>query len=242
MDGTELCCRFSLMPNKLGFCGPKDSTNLLLNCALGRKVDKGKVKEILKRFESLYPYLELIGRKHNLDPFDYKVVEAYWLGNELLDGFTREDMVELVNDLAGRGLIRSLADKLIDTMPDYAIPFHLFHVLFVGVGSVTKSVENNIETMDKCRISLANVKRIMTNKVFLSWRELQREDGELILVYVENDDNSKSFDYDSRLTPLKPNDDVAVHWNYPVKILNYDELCNLRRYTHKVLRTINSLK
>jgi len=33
--------------------------------------------------------------KHNLDIFDEKVIEAYWIGNELLDNFN--DAYEYIN-------------------------------------------------------------------------------------------------------------------------------------------------
>ena len=240
MDGIELCSRYSLITNKLKLCGPKDSYKILLDYALGDEKDKEKVKDILKRFEGLYPYLEAIGKKHGLDPFSYEVVEAYWQGNELLDSFTKEDMAHIIKELVKRGLLRSVADKLIENLPDESIPFHLFHVMYVGVGSVTGSVKTNVENMDRCRVTWANVKKA-EEKIILDWMRLDIEEDEFRLVTVDNWANVYQSDYDKRLIPaVTDNDFVAVHWDLPVKKLEYKELCSLRKYTRKVIRMMNS--
>ena len=47
----------------------------------------GGLTPLLRRFTGALPYLQLIARANAIaDPFDARVVEAYWLGNELLDG------------------------------------------------------------------------------------------------------------------------------------------------------------
>jgi|TARA_B100001971_G_C18143553_1_gene511735 hypothetical protein len=241
MDGIELCSRYSFITNKLKLCGPEDSYKILLDYIFGKEKDKEKVKNLLKKFEGLYPYLEAIGNKHGLDPFSYEVVEAYWQGNELLDTFTKDDMAKLINELVKRGLLRSLADKLIERLPEDPIPYHMFHAMFVGVGSVTGSVETNVENMDKCRATWANVKKA-EDKIILDWMQLKIEDNEFRLVTVDNWANVYQLDYDKRLVPVADNDFVALHWNYPVKKLEYKEMCNLRKYTHKVIRIMNSIK
>ena len=62
-----------------------------------------------------------------------------------------------------------------------------------------------------------------------------------MLATVNNDKNKYIFDYDRRLAPVTDNDFVAVHWNFPVKKLEYKEMGNLRKYTHKVIKMINSM-
>ena len=48
-------------------------------------VDQGLV-QLVQAFSGAWPYLELISAGCDIrDPLDQRVVEAYWVGNELLD-------------------------------------------------------------------------------------------------------------------------------------------------------------
>ena len=48
-------------------------------------VDQGLVQQV-QAFSGAWPYLELISAGCDIrDPLDQRVVEAYWVGNELLD-------------------------------------------------------------------------------------------------------------------------------------------------------------
>ena len=75
MDGLELAARFSAAPNALGLCGPKGF----------RLSAKRQLAAQLKRFLAPYTYLSLIADANGLEPFDYDVTEAFWLGNRLLE-------------------------------------------------------------------------------------------------------------------------------------------------------------
>jgi ABC-type polar amino acid transport system ATPase subunit len=45
-----------------------------------------EVTRVVQQFEGAWPYLEVIGGLAGLDPLDARVVEAYWIGNGLIDG------------------------------------------------------------------------------------------------------------------------------------------------------------
>lgn len=61
--------------------------------------------ELERQFEGADPYLELIARANRIaDPLDRSVVEAYWIGNPLLD---RVDMGALHRSLEERFRDRS---------------------------------------------------------------------------------------------------------------------------------------
>ncbi len=150
MDGLSLCARFSLATNHLQFCGPADAEPTLFRAITG-EADRDVVRAALVRFEALYPYLEAIGQRHGLDPFDERVVEAYWIGNELLDPFGPEEFRRLLAALGRRGLPRSTTERLLAHLPKRPIPHHAFHVAFVGVGEVTGHVETTIANMESCR-------------------------------------------------------------------------------------------
>lgn len=79
-------CRFSLVPHELGFCGPRKNCSLILKNYINKKNNnKEEIKKILKQFKAVYFYCRQIAKKNNIkDPLSDEVLEAYWLGNDLL--------------------------------------------------------------------------------------------------------------------------------------------------------------
>lgn len=83
--GALLFARFAFPPNALGLCGPETGLTLPEHVR-ARRMD-GELRRIAAGFEGAWPYLELIaGETRTRDPLDARVVEAYWLGNDLLRG------------------------------------------------------------------------------------------------------------------------------------------------------------
>src|SRR5260370_9025568 len=73
--------RYAYPPSAVGYCGPDG----FRDCAEGGVVDQGLV-QMAQAFSGAWPYLELISAGCGIpDPLDERVVEAYWVGNELLD-------------------------------------------------------------------------------------------------------------------------------------------------------------
>lgn len=88
MSELKLAALYSIKPHQLGFCGPQEEKNkgILLKYLRGSKVSEKKIREILEGFEGAYPYYQRIAKSNNIkDPFDKRVVRAYWVGNELLE-------------------------------------------------------------------------------------------------------------------------------------------------------------
>jgi len=105
MSGLRIACLYSLPPHKLGFCGPLDKrkTKVILDCIRGKKIDELRLRKILKEFIGAVQYYQLIAQANKIkDPFNQRIVKAYWVGNQLLAGF-RE-----------------------------ILPHHSYHVLMVG--------------------------------------------------------------------------------------------------------------
>lgn len=94
-EGLKMAIKYSIVPCQLGFCGPTDKSeqHALLKFlsrkpskSTGREKDEEKIKSILKKFAGTNIYYNFIARSNNItDPFDKKVIEAYWLGNEFLE-------------------------------------------------------------------------------------------------------------------------------------------------------------
>ncbi len=82
--GPILFVRYAFPPNHHGYCGPADSQSFF-EYGAGSVVDDG-LRALAKQFAGAWPYLELIAGATGIrDPLDRRVVEAYWVGNSLLD-------------------------------------------------------------------------------------------------------------------------------------------------------------
>ena len=235
MDGVALCARFSIATNRLEFCGPRDAAPTLYR-AITRGSDLEAARDSLRRFEALYPYLEAIGAKHALDPFDARVVEAYWVGNELLDAFERSDFLSILEALTRRGLPRSTADRLREHLPDRPIPHHVFHVSYVGVGEVTGHVETTLANMEHCRTGWGRVVSRGGNSLVLDRSTLGVSSGRLTL----GGPVRSVLAYDPAILPdVSEGSVVALHWNHPAVQLSSAQVSALERYTERSLAAAN---
>jgi len=226
-DGARLCARFSLPTNRMGYCGP-DYAVQLLKRAIADATGLPETREALTRFEALMPYLRAIGRKHGLDPFDYRVVEAYWIGNGLLDGFTRPEFQRILDDLTVHGLPRTVAVRLGERLPEDPIPHHTFHVAFVGVGQVTGRVPTTLANIDQCRPSWGEVVAVERGTAAAMRPRLEIEEN--VLRWA--DPERVVFGADPQQLPgLKVGDSVAFHWNAPALILDAGQRRRLEDFT-----------
>src|SRR3989344_7978965 len=101
MDGILRCSRYSFGPNRLHYCGP--DVNAELQAEIEAANPNPHLVAILREFKTLFPYLKLIASANNIvDPFDARVVEAYWLGNELLENVGRDRLRQFLVDEIGR--------------------------------------------------------------------------------------------------------------------------------------------
>ena len=226
-DGARLCARFSLPTNEMGYCGPDYAVSLLKK-AIAEATGLPETREALARFEALMPYLRGIGRARGLDPFDYRVVEAYWIGNSLLDGFPRAEFLRILDELTRHGLPKPVAARLGERLPEDAIPHHAFHVAFVGVGQVTGRVPTTLANIDLCRPSWGEIvglergtatatrPRLEVDGDALRWGEPER------LIFGADP---------QRLPALRVGDPVAFHWSVPALVLAADQRRRLEAYT-----------
>lgn len=235
--GIELAARFSLITNRLRFCGPKEAYQDFFFLLKKQKYDETKLIEQFKKFEGLYVYLGYIGSKFNKNPLSYEVVEAYWLGNELLDSYSKEDLIQILTKLTERGLPQDYADLLITKLPPGMNPHHSFNVLFVGVGKTTGSVPTNLLTMNKCVVSTGKVLKIQKGTLMASVQPLVVQRGKL--QYSKSE--FQHVEYDKELfSDIKIGDKVAIHWDFACKILTEKEEHNLKKYTQQNIDTLNS--
>ena len=235
MDGVQLGARFSIATNRLQYCGPSDAEPLLYRAITqGGRLDEAR--QSLGRFEALMPYLEAIGRKHGRDPFDARVVEAYWIGNNLLDAFDRTDFIALLGALVRRGLPKAIERRLVAHLPERPLPHHMFHVAFVGVGAVTGHVPTTLPNMEACRPSWGRVTTVEDGAIALSAPELSVDAGALRI----GPDRSVRLPHDPAVLPtVRVGSDVAYHWGCGALELDGAALRSLRRYTERSIASAN---
>lgn len=237
MDGVQLSARFSIATNRLSYCGPADAEPALYAAIVAKNGATDRARPALRGFEALLPYLELIGAKHGLEPFDHRVVEAYWIGNSLLDAFRREDFPALLTALSRRGLPRSVRERLLEHLPREPIPHHMFHVGFVGVGAVTGHVPTTLANMESCRPAWATVMQAgPSSRLRLSRSTLELGQGNLGI----GPERTEELAYDPKVIPeVAPGDEVAVHWGWPALRLSGEQSRALRVYTRRSLEAVN---
>ena len=90
-DGALTCARYAFAPNYLHYCGP--DTDGEFGEYLKAELADGGLVQHLTNFEVMYPYLKAIAQANGVtDPLDMRVVEAYWVGNDLLEKVSEQDV------------------------------------------------------------------------------------------------------------------------------------------------------
>ena len=221
------------------YCGPGEAVEPFRRFLVGDpdfEFDDEQLVGLLERFEGLYPYLAVIAQRNGIDdPFDERVVEAYWIGNRLLDVMTPDDYVSIIERLCERGLPSSFAGSLIADLPEGLVPHHNAHVCYVGPGRTARTVRATIETMDRCRIAPAKVLSIVdSNHLLAEQRSLRIESDRFVLTEPE----SRTIVYDARILQPVVGDVIAAHWGTAAYILSSEQHTSLRTYDEKVREAI----
>jgi len=242
--GLLLCSRYSFAPNSLHYCGPERQNDMRAYVTHG-VADNG-LTGILNRFETLYPYLNLIACHNNIsDPFDRRVVEAYWIGNTLIRGIpVRAFASHLVDTLELKKKVKAGAlQPMVDRMVGGGLPQHTFHVLNIFIRTGHHAAPQTLSTMNDCRISwgrvVKKVQRALDNK---------KDDTAYYIV------KTKPLVYTNDRLELgppalktivgvgispSPGDVVSIHWGYICDVLTLRQQRNLARYTFLAIQLAN---
>lgn len=229
--------RYAFPPNRLGYCGPDDH-DALLGYVIGGRPDQGLV-ELERRFEGAYPYLVLIAHANGIaDPFDPRVVEAYWIGNDLLRGVDAVAFRDSLGErFAGRVDPRSMS-WLLAKPRDGAAPHHNFHVfeVFPRAGLMSgDTAEPVVEVMDSCRISWAEVVAVAPGGLTVWRRPLELVEGKLALGAAREVVATNA----GYVAGARPGDVVSMHWSWACEVLTTAALKRLRAVTDSALALCN---
>jgi hypothetical protein len=238
--GALVFARYAYPPNELGYCGPADNRALLEYGTAG-VVDPG-LAQLARGFEGAWPYLELIAGATGIrEPLDHRVVEAYWVGNVLLD---RVDMTLFGNSLMERFRHRAGSQwgYLEEGIPAGAVPHHSFHVFgvypWVGLLGAHRG-ETPLHVLQSCRIRWGRVDAVQGDLVVARSRPLTW-DGRLIgLGPARPETVTRAVSGVGFLPDLAEGDWVSMHWGWVCDRLTRRQLAALRSFTARQLDITN---
>lgn len=238
-EGVMLHAKHALMPNNLGYCGP-DEKGKILEHLHNSSLSEGLLST-LKEFEAAYPFVRMIAESTRRLPFDYKVTEAYWIGNSLLDKVEPAKFFEFSHGMRGSHISTEEAKVIFRQLGPSAKPHHTFYVLgMYGRANGSPSSEKKILTlMDSCRISWGRVLTVKDKTLVVERSPLVVENDMLKLASPVR----REILYDRAIAPfqeVKEGDWVSIHWNFASERLKSYQLENLKAYTTLDIQATNS--
>ena len=238
--GALLFARYAYPPNALGLCGA-DSPRLLLEHGAAGEADEG-LAEQARTFDGAWPYLTLIAGANGIaDPLDRRVVEAYWVGNRLLEQVDARALARHVDDrFAGR--IGRAREHVFDAVGAGAVAHHCFHVFAVypWLGLLrTGVVEEPLHVLDSCRIAPAVVRYVDGGHAGVLLQPL-RWDGAALRLGTAEERRVRWSDEGLSFAAPEPGDRVALHWGFVCDVLTDGAAQMLGRVTRRSLRAVNA--
>lgn len=238
--GALAFARYAYPPNALGYCGPADHQALLEHAAAG--VAGRGLAELARGFDGAWPYLELIASANRIaDPLDLRVVQAYWLGNGLLD---RVDMAGFGAALAERFRARTgrRFGWLAEAVPAGALPHHSFHVfgVYPWVGLLRAgAVEQPLRVLDRCRVRLGQVLAADGPLVVVRCRPLCWDGRAIGFGPPAVEQATASLGGLALAGPLRRGDWVSLHWDWVCERLTPRQRTALCHHTAQQLAVVN---
>jgi hydrogenase maturation factor len=244
-SGILLHAKHAYMPNSLGYCGPDDRGLIL------RHIEESKGGEdlsaTLKGFEAAYPFLRLIARSTGREVYDYRVPEAYWIGNSLLDRVQTPEFYRFSHhELVGKD--PKEVKRVFKAVGGRARPHHTFYVMSTYATSsvadgpnLTQDGRRKVQGLiDNCRVSWGQVEEVGRKKLTVRYRPIGVDDGGLALSApvvrrVDYNPEVRSF------SKVKPGDWVTMHWGYACEVVTQRQLKNIAKYTEMDIRATNEI-
>ncbi|MEO6309985.1 MAG: DUF6390 family protein [Leifsonia sp.] len=241
IDGAQLFVRYAYPPNSHGSCGPSDS-DALLHYGQSGVSDPG-LRELAKGFAGAWPYLELIAAGTGIaDPLDHRVVEAYWVGNTLLD---QVGVTNIGNSMEDRFRARTGLQfpHLVEGVLAGGVPHHSFHVFeiypWLGLLTDDRRYTTALTVLDRCRIRWGEILAITGDDAVVRSRPLAWDGVTLSLGDAVVETARCAVAGTGFLTDLAVGDVVSLHWDCVCDRLTPAQLQHLRYYTRRHLTIAN---
>lgn len=241
-SGVLQFSRYAYPPNALGFCGPDAAAQLLEQ--VSARADDGDLRQLLRGFEGAWPYLELVASQAGIaDPLDPRVVEAYWIGNELLQAVAPADLGRSLEERFRPRLGRSAWSALAEAIPAGAVAHHSTHVLAVypWVGLLRAGqVDQPMRVLDGCRIRWGQVREVTGRTALVRSQPLTWDGRRLGLGPARVEPAVVGAPGGALVPDLAPGDWCALHWGWVCGRLDGRQRAALERWTRHTLGVVNA--
>jgi hypothetical protein len=245
VHGTVLFTRFAFMPNHLERCGPlrAQDNRTIFEYAVAGETDP-YFTSLLREFQAAYPYLQLIARATGYaDPFDPAVVEAYWIGSDLLDRVEVRAFHASLQERFGPRAGKQQLEWLLGKAPAGARPHHSFNVF--DVQRFTQEKTHSLHNMEQCRIGWGRVVAVAAGHFIVEHQSLEWGQpasngrgglalGAPHLVSVLRHMHGQGF-----TDAASTGDWIAMHWGWACDVLSDAQRTQLERWTLHHLRLAN---
>jgi len=239
VDGILRCSRYAFGPNRLHYCGPDANSEIKAYIDNGAR-DPG-LEAMLRGFRTMYPYLNLIAEANGIrDSFDDRVVEAYWIGNRLLN---KKEKRALHSHLENQGIKDKLGGRSFSLLEDKirhgALPHHSFHVLDIWKRTGNTETEHTLESMDSCRISWGKVVAVDGPKITIESEPLLLVQGKLRLGPPARRTIISALESRTDIEQLVTGNLITLHWSVPCEAVTPEQVASLRRFTLRHIALAN---
>lgn len=242
VPGPIMFVRYAFPPNYHGSCGPPDS-RALFEYGAAAVVDDG-LRDLARRFAGAWPYLELIAHATGIpDPLDRHVVEAYWVGNRLLDRVGASQLGHSMEDRFRLRVGRQFPG-VADSVDAGGMPHHSYHVFciypWVGLLGDDRRYEQALMVLDRCRIRWGRVIEVGADQLRVESQPLRYEHGRLSLGDSRPETVERTLDGVGMVAQFAVGDWVSMHWEWVCDRLTPRQLFALRHYTRLHLDVVNA--
>lgn len=238
VQGLQLFVRYAYPPNERGYCGPSDHRALLEYRTAGT-ADPGLL-EFARAFHGPWPYLRLMAERTGAGhPFSRQVVEAYWVGNDLLERVGTADFGHTIEERF-RPRVGSRWEAMAEAIPG-GIPHHSFHVFvtYPWVGLLDSGRGEPLHILDRCRIRWGKVEAVAGDRAVVRSRPLVWDGRQLALGEPRSESAILTVGGLGFTSPLHPGEWVSLHWEWVCDRLDRRRLHHLQEFSRRQLAMTN---
>jgi hypothetical protein len=224
----------------LHFCGP-DANREIWDYVNDGYTDFG-LQKLLVGFETLYPYLSHIARcNHIKDPFDSRVVEAYWIGNELLNNVDKQQLHQhYVDGLRLKDKMKPEVFHLLeDRIRNGILPNHTHHAIAVPKKMGQQNMDVTVDFMDSCRVSWGTVTEVSGPKITVRYEPIVESNNMLSLGSPIEKTIIRRLEADYDIEMLQVGQYITMHWDIPCEVLTKPIVQNLKTHTLRAIEIAN---
>lgn len=224
--GPVLFARYAFPPHELGYCGPTDVDTEL---ELGQRA---------REFDGAWPYLAALAKAGGFEnPLDARIVEAYWIGGELLDRVDPGALLDHLRPVFAHQNPGALLDI------ESAVAHHSFHVLAVYPWVRLLSVDpvTPLAILQKCRIRWGTVVAVDEDHATVESRPLEFDGTTLTLGEPSPERIRWRNPSHSLIGPPRVGLSVSAHWGWICDRLDSAEVSALAAATERSLALVNAV-